>query len=94
LVFATGLLSPVLVFAQASVSGLVQDPSGAVLPGVTVEAASPALIEKARTAVTDWAGRYSIVDLRPAARRTSTTARSTTRTASGSAIGRSRSATS
>ena len=45
--------------------GIVQDPSGAVLPGVTVEAASPALIEKARTAVTDGAGRYSIVDLRP-----------------------------
>ena len=36
-----------------------------MLPGVTVEAASPALIEKARTAVTDGAGRYSIVDLRP-----------------------------
>ena len=51
--------------AQASISGLVQDASGAVLPGVTVEASSPALIEKVRTVVTDGAGRYSIVDLRP-----------------------------
>jgi hypothetical protein len=51
--------------AQASISGLVQDASGAVLPGVTVEASSPALIEKVRTAVTDGAGRFSIVDLRP-----------------------------
>src|SRR5262249_32620011 len=59
------LLLPALASAQASISGTVQDPSGGVLPGVTVEAASPALIEKARTAVTDGAGRYSIVDLRP-----------------------------
>ena len=41
------------------------DTSGAVLPGVTVEAASPALIEKVRTAVTDGTGQYQIVDLRP-----------------------------
>ena len=42
-----------------------RDASGAVLPGVTVEAASPALIEKVRTAVTDGTGRYRIEDLRP-----------------------------
>src|SRR5215813_14145976 len=59
------LLLPALASAQASISGVVQDSSGAVLPGVTVEAASPALIEKTRSAVTDGAGRYSIVDLRP-----------------------------
>jgi hypothetical protein len=59
------LLVPATVAAQASISGLVQDVSGAVLPGVTVEASSPALIEKVRTAVTDGAGRFSIVDLRP-----------------------------
>jgi hypothetical protein len=41
--------------------------SGAVLPGVTVEAASPSLIEKTRTVVTDASGQYKIVDLRPGA---------------------------
>src|SRR5205814_3439843 len=52
--------------AQASgIAGVVKDASGAVLPGVTVEAASPALIEKVRTVVTDGEGRYNIVDLRP-----------------------------
>ena len=51
---------------QASgIAGLVRDTSGAVLPGVTVEAASPALIEKVRSVVTDGQGRYNIVDLRP-----------------------------
>src|SRR5437867_167933 len=65
LVVAGVLFLPALAAAQASISGLVQDSSGAVLPGVTVEAASPVLIEKARTVVTDGAGRYSIVDLRP-----------------------------
>jgi len=51
---------------QASgVAGVVRDTSGGVLPGVTVEAASPALIEKVRTVVTDAEGRYTIVDLRP-----------------------------
>ncbi len=59
------LLAPSMAGAQASISGLVQDASGAVLPGVTVEASSPALIEKSRTVVTDGAGRYSIVELRP-----------------------------
>jgi hypothetical protein len=51
--------------AQAVIGGAVRDSSGAVLPGVTVEASSPALIEKTRTTVTDGAGRYRIEDLRP-----------------------------
>jgi hypothetical protein len=53
------------VHAQSAIAGVVRDPSGAVLPGVTVEASSPALIEGTRTAVTDSAGSYRIVDLRP-----------------------------
>src|SRR3954465_4315985 len=53
------------VFAQATIGGTVKDTSGAVLPGVTVEAASPALIEKVRSVVTDATGQYRIVDLRP-----------------------------
>jgi hypothetical protein len=56
---------PLAAFAQASLAGQVRDTSGAVLPGVTVEASSPVLIEKARTAITDGSGRYSILDLRP-----------------------------
>ena len=59
------ILVPTAVFAQASITGVVRDASGAVLPGVTVEAASPALIEKTRAAVTDGTGTYRIVDLRP-----------------------------
>ena len=59
------LLAPALASAQASVTGTVKDTSGAVLPGVTVEAASPVLIEKVRTVATDNNGRYQIVDLRP-----------------------------
>jgi hypothetical protein len=47
--------------------GLAKDTSGAVLPGVTVEASSPALIEKVRTVATDGEGRYNIVDLPPGA---------------------------
>ena len=47
------------------IAGTVKDTSGAVIPGVTVEAASPVLIEKARTVVTDDQGRYTVVDLRP-----------------------------
>ncbi len=58
-------LAPAVASAQASITGVVRDASGAVLPGVTVEAASPALIEKARSAVTDGGGQYRIVDLRP-----------------------------
>ena len=53
-------------FAQASgIAGVVRDTSGAVMPGVTVEASSPALIERVRTATTDTQGQYKIVDLRP-----------------------------
>ena len=48
-----------------SVTGVVRDPSGAVLPGVVVEAASPVLIEKVRSVVSDGSGQYRIVDLRP-----------------------------
>jgi hypothetical protein len=62
---ACGLVMPTLALAQASISGVVKDTSGAVLPGVTVEAASPALIEKTRQAVTDSNGQFRIVDLRP-----------------------------
>ena len=59
--------SPWAVSAQtrASIGGIVKDASGAVLPGVTVEAASPALIEKVRTAVTDGTGQYRITELLP-----------------------------
>jgi Carboxypeptidase regulatory-like domain len=53
--------------AQSAISGVVRDTTGGALPGVTVEAASPVLIEKVRTAVTDDQGRYTIADLRPGA---------------------------
>jgi hypothetical protein len=60
------LVAPSAWAQQASgISGLVIDDTGGVLPGVTVEAASPALIEGVRTAFTDGEGRYNIVDLRP-----------------------------
>jgi Carboxypeptidase regulatory-like domain len=59
------LLLPATVFAQASLTGTVHDSSGAVLPGVTVEASSPALIEKTKSAVSDGSGQYRIIDLRP-----------------------------
>ena len=62
---ATLLFAPSVASAQSQFTGQVRDESGAILPGVTVEAASPVLIEKAKTAVTDVQGRYSIVDLRP-----------------------------
>ena len=52
-------------FAQSAISGSVRDSSGGVLPGVSVEVASPVLIEKVRSAVTDDQGRYTIIDLRP-----------------------------
>ena len=63
------LLIPPLAAAQqsSSIAGVVRDETGAVLPGVTVEAASPALIERVRSAVTDGQGRYEVVDLRPGA---------------------------
>ncbi len=59
------VLVPAAAFAQAAITGVVKDSSGAVLPGVTVEASSEALIEKTRSAVTDGTGTYRIVDLRP-----------------------------
>lgn len=71
LVFRAGIAAAVLwaaagtAFAQSAISGAVRDTSGAVMPGVTVEVASPVLIEKVRSAVTDDQGRYTIIDLRP-----------------------------
>jgi hypothetical protein len=61
------LLLPGLASAQSGsgIAGVVKDATGSVLPGVTVEAASPALIEKARTVVTDGEGLYKIVGLVP-----------------------------
>src|SRR5438093_12802268 len=50
---------------RASIVGIVTDSSGAVLPGVTVEASSPVLIEQTRSGVTDGNGRFAIIDLRP-----------------------------
>lgn len=58
-------LLPAAASAQSAIAGQVKDNSASVLPGVTVEAASAALIEGKRTAVTDGQGRFSIVDLRP-----------------------------
>src|SRR5688572_29392640 len=65
LVVASLLMVSSSALAQASIAGVVKDTSGAVLPGVTVEATSPALIEKVRSAVTDANGQYRIEDLRP-----------------------------
>ena len=65
LIVLAAVATPSVLFAQAVVTGVVKDASGAVLPGVTVEAASPALIEKVRSATTDGSGQYRIVDLRP-----------------------------
>ena len=59
------VLWPTLAVAQSGIAGQVTDNTGGVLPGVTVEATSPALIEGSRTVVTDGQGRYSIVNLRP-----------------------------
>ena len=56
---------PATAFAQASITGVVKDTSGAVLPGVTVEAESPALIERVRSAISDGTGQYRIEALRP-----------------------------
>src|SRR4051794_40615990 len=61
----TLLLAPAAARAQSSFTGVVKDTSGAVLPGVTVEAASPVLIEQTRAVTTDGSGGYRIVDLRP-----------------------------
>src|SRR5262245_34771636 len=54
-----------IAHAQSAMNGVVKDRAGAVLPGVTVEASSDALIEKSKSAITDGEGRYSIPDLRP-----------------------------
>ena len=63
------MLLPAATWAQTqlsgSIAGVVKDTSGAVMPGVTIEAASPALIEKVRSVVSDAQGQYKIVDLRP-----------------------------
>jgi hypothetical protein len=59
------IIVPAVAYGQASIAGVVKDTSGGVLPGVTVEATSPALIEKVRSAVTDGTGQYRIEDLRP-----------------------------
>ena len=64
-VLAAILFTATAVHAQASITGVARDSSGAVLPGVTVEASSPALIEKTRSVVTGGTGQYAIVDLRP-----------------------------
>ena len=59
------LLLPSLVFAQATIAGVIRDASAAVLPGVSVEASSPVLIEKTRSVVSDGTGQYRITDLLP-----------------------------
>jgi Carboxypeptidase regulatory-like domain len=59
------LLLPGIVYAQSTIAGVIRDASNAVLPGVTVEASSPALIEKSRTVVSDGTGQYRITDLTP-----------------------------
>jgi hypothetical protein len=61
----TGLLPAVASAQTSSIAGIVRDISGAILPGVTVEVSSPALIEKTRSAVTDSTGQYKIIELRP-----------------------------
>jgi hypothetical protein len=58
-------LVPATVSAQSAIAGVVKDTTGAVMPGVTVEVASPALIERVRSVITDGQGLYKIVDLRP-----------------------------
>src|SRR5438093_2975454 len=65
LVVAAVLLLPSIARAQSAFAGVVKDATGAVLPGVTVEAASPALIEQVRSVTTDANGAYRIENLRP-----------------------------
>src|SRR5262245_23202134 len=73
-VFAFAVLTSICVISAAArleaqgtggIAGVVRDTSGAVMPGVTVEASSPALIERVRSVVTDAEGQYKIIDLRP-----------------------------
>jgi len=63
--FAWLMLSSASASAQSAIAGVVRDTTGAVMPGVTVEASSPALIEKVKSVTTDEAGLYRIIDLRP-----------------------------
>src|SRR5258705_6300212 len=63
--FTLVLALPSIALAQAVIAGSVKDTSGAMLPGVTVEASSPALIEKTRSVVSDGSGQFRIVDLPP-----------------------------
>src|SRR4051812_37674064 len=65
MLFVGVVLLPAGAQAQSAIAGVVRDASGAVLPGVTVEASSPALIEKVRTVTTNADGLYRLVDLRP-----------------------------
>ncbi len=65
LVLSCLTILPASAYAQATLAGVAKDTSGAVLPGVVVEASSPVLIEKTRSAITDGSGQYQIVDLRP-----------------------------
>ncbi|MGH9239761.1 MAG: carboxypeptidase regulatory-like domain-containing protein [Vicinamibacterales bacterium] len=64
-VSAALVLLPSISFAQGILTGTVRDPQGSIIPGVTVEASSGALIEKTRTAVTDASGQYRIIELPP-----------------------------
>src|SRR5262245_60000152 len=65
LAFLVVSLLPATALATATITGTATDASGAVMPGVTVTAASPALLEKSKEAVTDGTGQYRIVGLRP-----------------------------
>jgi hypothetical protein len=64
-VFAALVFLPSDAQAQAAIAGVVKDSTGAALPGVTVEASSPALIERVRSVISDGAGQYRIIDLSP-----------------------------
>ena len=65
MVFAGLTMVSSAVYAQGTITGVVEDTSGALLPGVTVEVASPALIEQLRAVVTDGTGQYRVVGLPP-----------------------------
>src|SRR4051812_17238757 len=65
LILLTAVLLPSRAFAQGTLTGTVRDQSGGILPGVTVDASSPALIEKVRTGITDGSGQYRITGLNP-----------------------------
>jgi len=65
LVLATAIWAWPQVAAAQSIAGTVKDTSGSVLPGVTIEASSPVLIEKTRTAISDGSGQYRVENLAP-----------------------------